>query len=98
VSVVLATQSGTLVCIQLGVDDAHHLAPIFNREHQEFNPHRLYYLRAGEAWCRGAPLYPDPTRASILIRSWSVSKADAITHDHAPLPNATSSAFSSNEI
>jgi hypothetical protein len=43
----------------LGPDDARHLAPLFNREHQQFNPHVLYNLELGEAWCRGSYLYPD---------------------------------------
>jgi hypothetical protein len=49
----------TLVCFRLGPDDARHLAPLFDREHQHFNPHVLYNLRMGEAWSRGSFLYPD---------------------------------------
>jgi DNA helicase HerA-like ATPase len=51
--------TGTLVCFRLGPDDAKHLAPLFDREHQQFNPHVLYNLELGEAWCRGSFLYPD---------------------------------------
>ena len=47
------------MCFRLGPDDARHLAPLFDREHQEFNPHVLYNLALGEAWCRGSFLYPD---------------------------------------
>jgi hypothetical protein len=50
----------TLVCFRLGPDDAEHLARLFNREHQQFNPHVLYNLKLGEAFCRGTFLYPDP--------------------------------------
>lgn len=49
----------TLVCFRLGPDDARQLAPLFDREHQHFNPHVLYNLNLGEAWCRGSYLYPD---------------------------------------
>ena len=49
----------TLVCFRLGSDDAQHLAPLFDREHQSFNAHVLYNLQLGEAWCRGSLLYPD---------------------------------------
>ena len=49
----------TLVCFRLGPDDARHLAPLFDREHQHFNPHVLYNLELGKAWCRGSFLYPD---------------------------------------
>ena len=49
----------TLVCFRLGPDDARHLAPLFDREHQHFNPHVLYNLNMGEAWSRGSLLYPD---------------------------------------
>jgi hypothetical protein len=51
--------TGTLVCFRLGPADALHLAPLFDREHQHFNPHVLYNLELGEAWCRGSLLYPD---------------------------------------
>jgi hypothetical protein len=50
----------TLVCFRLGPDDAEQLAPLFNREHQQFNPHVLYNLELGEAYCRNSFLYPDP--------------------------------------
>ena len=50
----------TLVCFRLGPDDAEHLARLFNREHQQFNPHVLYNLKLGEAFCRGTFLHPDP--------------------------------------
>ncbi len=36
------------------------LAPLFDREHQKFNPHVLYNLELGEAYCRNSFLYPDP--------------------------------------
>jgi hypothetical protein len=49
----------TLVCFRLGPDDAQHLAPLFDREHQHFNPHVLYNLNLGEAWCRSSFLYPE---------------------------------------
>lgn len=49
----------TLVCFRLGPDDAEQLAPLFNREHQTFNPHVLHNLKLGEAWCRGSYLYPE---------------------------------------
>ena len=49
----------TLVCFRLGPDDARHLSPLFDREHQHFNPHVLYNLNLGEAWCRASFLYPD---------------------------------------
>jgi hypothetical protein len=49
----------TLVCFRLGPDDAQHLSPLFDREHQHFNPHVLYNLELGEAWCRSSFLYPD---------------------------------------
>jgi hypothetical protein len=49
----------TLVCFRLGADDARHLAPLFDREHQHFNAQLLYNLELGEAWCRGSFLYPD---------------------------------------
>ena len=51
----------TLVCFRLGPDDAQHLAPLFDREHQHFNAHVLYHLELGQAFCRNAFLYPDPT-------------------------------------
>ena len=51
--------TGTLICFRLGPDDARHLAPLFDREHQHFNPHVLYNLELGEAWYRGSFLYPD---------------------------------------
>ena len=47
------------MCFRLGADDARHLAPLFDREHQDFNPHVLYNLALAEAWCRGSFLYPD---------------------------------------
>jgi hypothetical protein len=53
--------TGTLVCFRLGPDDARHLAPLFDREHQHFNPHVLYNLNPGQAWCRGSYLYPQLT-------------------------------------
>jgi hypothetical protein len=49
----------TLVCFRLGPDDARHLAPLFDREHQKFNAQLLYNLALGEAWCRGSFLYPE---------------------------------------
>jgi hypothetical protein len=49
----------TLVCFRLGPDDAEQLSPLFNREHQTFNPYVLYNLKLGEAWCRSSFLYPD---------------------------------------
>ena len=49
----------TLVCFRLGPDDAEQLAPLFNREHQPFNPHVLHNLKLGEAYCRNSFLYPD---------------------------------------
>ena len=55
----------TLVCFRLGPDDARHLAPLFDREHQHFNPHVLYNLNLGEAWCRSSFLYPDLTPATL---------------------------------
>src|SRR5262249_12808878 len=39
--------TGTLVCFRLGPDDARHLAPLFDREHQHFNPHVLSNLELG---------------------------------------------------
>ena len=50
----------TLVCFRLGPDDARHLAPLFDREHQKFNPHVLHNLELGQAFCRNSFLYPDP--------------------------------------
>src|SRR5262249_31002674 len=50
---------GTLISSRLAPDDARHLAPLFDREHQHFNPHVLYNLELGEAWYRGSSLYPD---------------------------------------
>ena len=49
----------TLVCFRLGPDDARHLAPLFDREHQHFNSHVLHNLALGEAWCRNSFLYSD---------------------------------------
>ena len=49
----------TLVCFRLGPDDDEQIAPLFNREHQAFNPHALYNLKLGEAWCRNSYLYPE---------------------------------------
>jgi hypothetical protein len=49
----------TLVCFRLGPDDARHLSPLFDREHQHFNSHVLYNLSLGEAWCRNSFMYPD---------------------------------------
>ena len=48
------------MCFRLGPDDAEHVAPLFDREHQQFNPHVLYNLKLGEAYCRNSFLYPDP--------------------------------------
>jgi hypothetical protein len=53
--------AGTLACFRLGPDDARHLAPLFDREHQHFNPYALYNLNPGQAWCRDAFLYPQLT-------------------------------------
>jgi energy-coupling factor transporter ATP-binding protein EcfA2 len=50
----------TLVCFRLGPDDAEHLAPLFNRVQQAFNPHALHNLKLGEAYCRDSFLYPEP--------------------------------------
>ena len=47
------------MCFRLGPNDARHLSPLFDREHQHFNPHVLYNLNLGEAWCRASFLYPD---------------------------------------
>ena len=49
----------TLVCFRLGPDDAAHLAPIFDRAQQHFNPYVLHNLELGQAWCRGSYLYPE---------------------------------------
>src|SRR4029078_1431933 len=37
----------TLVCFRLGPDDAEHLSPLFDREHQKFNAHALHNLELG---------------------------------------------------
>jgi hypothetical protein len=49
----------TLVCFRLGPDDAAQLAPLFDREHQQFNAQVLVHLELGQAWCRGSYLSPD---------------------------------------
>ena len=43
---------GTRVCFQLSPDDAALFAPLLNREHQTFNPHRLTQLGVGEAYVK----------------------------------------------
>ena len=55
----------TLVCFRLGPDDAEQLAPLFDREHQQFNPHVLYNLELGEAFCR--ELVPVPRSKSADV-------------------------------
>jgi hypothetical protein len=42
----------TLICFRMGSEDAALIAPAFNREHQEFNAHRLTHLERGEAVVR----------------------------------------------
>jgi Helicase HerA, central domain len=49
----------TLLRSIVAQDIARHLAPLFDREHQQFNPHVLHNLNLGEAWCRGSLLYPE---------------------------------------
>ena len=43
-----------LIAFRLGIDDAQRVAPLSNREHQDFNPHVLFNLAVGKvvSWRR----------------------------------------------
>jgi hypothetical protein len=48
----------TLICFQLGLEDADYMAPYFNRQFQQCNPYALRHLEIGEAYWEDGYLYP----------------------------------------
>ena len=48
----------TIICFQLGLEDADYMAPYFNRQFQQYNPYALRHLEIGEAFWTDGYLYP----------------------------------------
>jgi hypothetical protein len=68
--------SKTIICFQLGREDADYMAPHFNDQFREFNPYALRHLNVGEAYWSGGFLYPEkdirPRSDPELVRRQSV--------------------------
>jgi hypothetical protein len=56
----------TLIAFQLGQDDAEYLAPHFNAQFRQFNPHTLRHLNIGEAYYSEGFLYPERDIAPLV--------------------------------